>query len=247
MSDSVHAKAAFKKDGTYNNNTGSLEPIVAESLLRWLHQQNIFVDGLVTDGHKEFKPMIDKLKSEGILPQSCKIHLDIWHYKKSILKKLPNLVSITKQELKKKVGSHLGFCLVNCDRDPTKLRLLFLNMVNHWKNLHEDCHATSPCKQEGWKSTLVFSDSDLEDPMSESIAKMLCHNQWTSHLEAFHRTILIYCPKALNFRWSYRLCIMLAILDCSEILKLVGLIVNVEKLANVIIRILKKNLNNRNN
>ena len=47
-------------------------------------------------------------------------------------------------------------------------------------------------------------------------AQQLCDGKFTSYLESFHRTILVYAPKTLNFEKSYLMRISLSVLDWNE-------------------------------
>lgn len=222
-SQSAHRFEAYNTKKQWNNWAGSLEPILAKEVLTELHNNTVQVQGVISDGCCQYPKIINELKIDKILPENCKYYLDGWHKGKAIVNSLPKLQDISAQELRKKVKNHFIFCLAHCEGKPDILLALWMNAINHWSNIHCECHSLSPCKKPNWQQKFSFSDADLPKikqwfvksiPFAE--AQYLCKNTFTSDLEAFHRTILVYAPKCKNFWKAYKFRIALSILDWNE-------------------------------
>jgi hypothetical protein len=115
-----------------------------------------------------------------------------------------------------------------------------LNAPTHWYNNqlgdHVTCHAKSPCRANNPTNPFFTGVTDSEDlkklvldnkerkdlskylksVVTPTIAGEVCYGLFTSYLESFHRTILVYAPKTHNFSFSYELRIALATLDWNE-------------------------------
>ncbi len=163
------------------------------------------------------------MKADKVLPDVCKYYLDGWHKGKSVINSLPKLQDISAKDLCKKVKNHFIFCLAHCDGKAETLLALWCNAINHWSNIHLDCHSLSLCKKSNWQQKFSFSDVDFLKikpwfiaSLSLVDAQRLCKNTFTSDLEAFHRTILVYAPKCKNFWRAYKFRIALSVLDWNE-------------------------------
>ena len=46
------------------------------------------------------------------------------------------------------IVQHASWAIDNCDKDPLKLKASMLNVVQHYKGIHDKCHASSRCQQD---------------------------------------------------------------------------------------------------
>ena len=79
---------------------------------------------------------------------------DTWHATKNVAKEIKCVFSGPRHlegktwhpQLSDKAGSiktHMYWVMKNCQQSADQLRNSVLNIINHYKNKHEDCHPTS--------------------------------------------------------------------------------------------------------
>ena len=82
---------------------------------------------------------------------------DTWHCVKSVKTALKKISSGTKctegkswsfqlSDKVEPVSTHIHWAIQNCNQDKEKLKKSLSNIVDHYKNIHHDCHETSRCK-----------------------------------------------------------------------------------------------------
>ncbi|XP_040066013.1 uncharacterized protein LOC115320344 [Ixodes scapularis] len=162
---------------------------------------------------------------------------DRWHAAKSLKKGFLAISSGPKRnegktwhvELSDKcqaVRNHAYYAMAACEGNPTKLRDIFINCVNHFEGKHEKCSEESICKENGHVPTTLL----VKDPLaSELLTKFLksttiyknaedyVKSKDTFYVESFNNTMLIYLQKRIHYQdRSYKLRQSLALLDWNE-------------------------------
>ena len=140
---------------------------------------------------------------------------DVWHFAKSIVKKLHN----TSRHKKYKgirpwiqsISNHLWWSAATCNGDPNLLTEKWVSLCNHITNkhswqtgvvFHECCHpplTARQCRQTRWLKPgsaeyVALEKIVLHPKVLKDIAKLseFCH---TGGLEVYHSMLLKYCPK----------------------------------------------------
>ncbi|CAG2244000.1 unnamed protein product [Mytilus edulis] len=115
----------------------------------------------------------------------------------------------------------------NCNKDPVKLKLSLLNIVEHYKNNHEHCSELSRCKTDSNYEPTKYL---IKDPKAEMLlGRALMNTQVyksptdyvhcmdSYYVESFNNAILQYHDKRINFsKQVYILRTNLAVLDWNE-------------------------------
>ncbi|CAG2237867.1 unnamed protein product [Mytilus edulis] len=102
---------------------------------------------------------------------------DTWHATKNIAKEIKTICSGPRYkegqtwhpELSDKAASiktHLYWAMKNCNKDPVKLKLSLLNIVEHYKNNHEHCSELSRCKTDSNYEPTKYL---IKDPKAEML------------------------------------------------------------------------------
>lgn len=107
------------------------------------------------------------------------------------------------------VVTHCYWALRNCDQDPEKLQKLLLNVVEHYKGNHTECHSTSRCRVDKnyEPSRLAIVDKISEKLLCEVIThSTLFKNPNDSvlakdayYVESFNNTMNIFQDKIIAF------------------------------------------------
>ncbi|CAC5421220.1 unnamed protein product [Mytilus coruscus] len=82
---------------------------------------------------------------------------DVWHCVKSVKSALKKVSTGSKSsegktwsfQLSDKVepvATHMHWAIQNCNQDEKKLQKSLLNILDHYKNIHTDCHESARCK-----------------------------------------------------------------------------------------------------
>ncbi|VDI76549.1 Hypothetical predicted protein [Mytilus galloprovincialis] len=163
---------------------------------------------------------------------------DTWHATKNIAKEIKTICSGPRYkegqtwhpELSDKAASiktHLYWAMKNCNKDPVKLKLSLLNIVEHYKNNHEHCSELSRCKTDSNYEPTKYL---IKDPKAEMLlGRALMNTQVyksptdyvhcmdSYYVESFNNAILQYHDKRINFsKQVYILRTNLAVLDWNE-------------------------------
>ncbi len=112
---------------------------------------------------------------------------DTWHVTKGIAREAKKITSGPQKmegktwhgELSDKAASiktHIYWSMKNCEANEDKLQKSILNLVEHYKGNHQDCHVNSRCQAD---PHYIASKIPLEDPIAEELLtkflKKLCH------------------------------------------------------------------------
>ncbi|CAC5391380.1 unnamed protein product [Mytilus coruscus] len=163
---------------------------------------------------------------------------DTWHATKNIAKKIKTICSGPRYkegqtlhpELSDKAASiktHLYWAMKNCNKDPVKLKLSLLNIVEHYKNNQEHCSELSRCKTDSnYEPTkYLIKDPKAEMLLGRALMNIQVYKSPTDYVhcmdsyyvESFNNAILQYHDKRINFsKQVYILRTNLAILDWKE-------------------------------
>ncbi|XP_064394590.1 uncharacterized protein LOC135341847 isoform X2 [Halichondria panicea] len=107
----------------------------------------------------------------------------------------------------------------NCGEDPNVLQQMALNIPNHYKGDHSNCHASSPCRMAQItnkkaeeellrciKATYVFKNADA-----------FCRCRDTFWVESFNHQLLMYLSKRIHYSdKTFLMRMNLAVLDWNE-------------------------------
>ncbi|CAG2219249.1 unnamed protein product [Mytilus edulis] len=115
----------------------------------------------------------------------------------------------------------------NCNKDPVKLKLSLLNIVEHYKNNHEHCSELSRCKTDSnYEPTkYLIKDPKAEILLGRALMNTQVYKSPTDYVhcmdsyyvESFNNAILQYHDKRINFsKQVYILRTNLAVLDWNE-------------------------------
>lgn len=163
---------------------------------------------------------------------------DTWHGTKNLTKQVKTVCSGPKykegstwhQELSDKAASiktHVYWAMKNCDGNEENLKTSILNIVEHYKGNHKNCHETSRCKTDrNYESSKII----ITDPKAEKLlttvltniqiyktAKDYVHCMDTYYVESFNNALLQYHDKRINFSEKvYRFRTNIATLDWNE-------------------------------
>ncbi|CAC5389907.1 unnamed protein product [Mytilus coruscus] len=165
---------------------------------------------------------------------------DTWHATKNTAKEIKTICSGPRYkegqtwhpELSDKAASiktHLYRAMKNCNKDPVKLKLSLLNIVEHYKNNHEHCSELSRCKTDS-NSNYEPTKYLIKDPKAEMLlGRALMNTQVyksptdyihcmdSYYVESFNNAILQYHDKRISFsKQVYILRTSLAVLDWNE-------------------------------
>ena len=187
-----------------------------ERCLKSLQDANVCIACIATDRHVSISSTMDKNHSE------IKHQYDVWHFSKSIVKKLTNKAKLKQcQDLApwiQSVSNHLWWCCATCDGDVQILRERWLSMLHHITNkhswheadvYHECSHPVLTRRQvrktcwlkPGSPSFVALEDVVTNPRILKDMAKLteFCH---TGSLEVYHSMMLKYSPKREHFSYK---------------------------------------------
>ena len=146
---------------------------------------------------------------------------DTWHVAKSVEKTIKPISSgyakmhgkTWHEELYDKVSStrtHSHWAMRNCEGSADKLRKSLLNIVEHYKNNHNDCHPSSRCKTDvNYKpSKVVIQSKDAQRLFIDAIMKTPVYKNAedfvlamdTFYVESFNNCLNVYHDKRIAFQ-----------------------------------------------
>ena len=163
---------------------------------------------------------------------------DTWHATKGIAKVLKAVSSGPKKmhavtwhsELSDKAGSiktHCYYAMKNCGKSSQKLKQLLENIVEHYKNNHENCFENSRCRTDDnyIPSKTILKDSDAERILLNAIRGLQIYKNAgdyiycmdTHYVESFNNASLTYHDKRIAFgHKEYQRRTNMAILDWNH-------------------------------
>lgn len=163
---------------------------------------------------------------------------DTWHASKNVNKEMKKIATgplkyrgITwHPDLSDKVASiktHTYYAMKNCQGSSKKLRELLDNIVEHYKNNHQNCSTESRCRCDPnyEPSKFVIKDSDAERILQNEIRQLQIYKTPedyvncidTHYVESFNNALLIYHDKRIKFGDAeYKRRSHMAILDWNE-------------------------------
>lgn len=164
--------------------------------------------------------------------------LDTWHATKHISRDVKKICSGARKnegktwhpELADKAGSiktHIYWCMKNCNRDASTLKLYIDNIIPHYQGHHNNCHPTSRCRTD---QPYIPTKTPITDPAAIELLSKFLHSlpqytkpelytacQNTHYVESFNNALLQYQDKRVAFGYkSYRMRTDLTILDWNE-------------------------------
>ncbi|CAC5358969.1 unnamed protein product [Mytilus coruscus] len=165
--------------------------------------------------HKEFvnKP-ICKGNTEAINQN------DVWHCVKSVKSALKKVSTGSKSsegktwslQLSDKVepvATHMHWAIQNCNQDEKKLQKSLLNILDHYKNIHTDCHESARCKVDAkYEPSRIVITSPVAEKLLLSVilnatvykyAKDYVLGRDTFYVESFNNVTNIYHNKRIAF------------------------------------------------
>ena len=165
---------------------------------------------------------------------------DTWHAAKNVAKEVRSVCAGPRHlegktwhpQLSDKAASvktHFYWCMKNCEQDPLKLKSMILNIVEHYKNNHVDCHPSSRCKTDVnyEPSKTIISDSNAELLLRKVLERTLIykspgdfvHCMDTYLVECFNNSMLQYHDKRLGSHFGeklYKFRTDLSVLDWND-------------------------------
>ena len=172
--------------------------------------------------------------------QDTDITNDTWHASKNVAKEVKAVCSGPRHmegkswhsQLSDKAGSvrtHMYWAMKNCQQNAEVLKKSVLNIISHYKNIHDDCHATSRCKTDPnyEPSKIIIDDPKAELLLQQALQKTLIykhpldfiHCMDTYFVESFNNALLQYHDKRTAGQLSedtYKFRTQLAVLDWNE-------------------------------
>jgi hypothetical protein len=145
---------------------------------------------------------------------------DRWHAIKAVKKKLTEISTgpqykhgktwhMQLNDKVESVGNHFYWAIANCEGNTTNLKMKLDNIVLHYQNLHDNCHATSRCRlQPSYEtSKKVLTAKAAIDLLSTVITSSIIYKHPedfvlgmdTGNIESFHNVMNIFHDKRIAF------------------------------------------------
>lgn len=172
-----------------------------------LETEEIEVSHLVTDRHSQVKAYMKREQ-----PQI--VHMfDVWHVAKGVYKKLDTISKKKYCELigpwAHSISNHIYFCAATSDGNGDLVREKWVSILNHVTDIHEG-HSElyprclhGPVDNRPWirRGSKAFLELELvvKGRLLLTDIKQLSHIGQTSCLEAFHKVVCSFAPKAVHF------------------------------------------------
>lgn len=207
------------------------EKIGTERIYKYLEDQGIAINVHIHDRNLSINKFVKDLR--GPVNQN-----DSWHGVKPIKEKMKK-ISSGPAYLKGKnwsehlydkiepVATHCHWALRNCEQNPEKLKKLLVNIVEHYKNNHSECHHSSRCKKDKnyEPSRLVIADKFSEKLLLGVITGSNLYKypedyvlaKDTYYVESFNNTMNMFQDKRIAFGdQAYRTRSFLAVCHWNE-------------------------------
>ena len=140
---------------------------------------------------------------------------DTWHAAKNVSKEVRSVCArllhlegkTWHPQLSDKAASvktHFYCCMKNCEQDPLKLKSMILNIIEHYKNNHVDCHPSSCCKTDVnyEPSKTIISDSNAELLLRKVLERTLIYKSPGDFVHCMD-TYLVKCFNNINSMLQY--------------------------------------------
>ncbi|XP_064383612.1 uncharacterized protein LOC135332186 isoform X1 [Halichondria panicea] len=162
---------------------------------------------------------------------------DTWHGTKNVARELKKITegrvrdrNITwfpeLSDKRRSIKIHLYWAMKNCGEDPNILQQMALNIPNHYKGDHSNCHASSPCRMAPYiPSRAQITNKKAEEELLRCIkatyvfknADAFCRCRDTFWVESFNHQLLIYLSKRIHYSdETFLMRMNLAVLDWNE-------------------------------
>ncbi|KAK3086820.1 hypothetical protein FSP39_023965 [Pinctada imbricata] len=163
---------------------------------------------------------------------------DTWHATKGISREMKKITTGSKKmmgvtwhpDLTDKAASiktHAYYAMKNCNGSEKRLREMLDNIVEHYKNVHDNCLPESRCRQdENYEpSKYILVDTDAITILTREIKNLqiyktpsdYVHCVDTHYVESFNNAVLLYQDKRIKFGdKEYKRRTNLATLDWNE-------------------------------
>ena len=197
------------------SSSNAMEKSGFERSLKNLEQCGVKIDCITTDRHLSISSFMNK-------QSSIKHQYDVWHFSKSIVKKLHNKSREKKYEgigpWIQSISNHLWWSAATCNGDPNLLTEKWVSLCNHITNkhswqtgtvFHECSHPPLTSRQikrtcwlkPGSAEYVALEEIVLHPKLLKDIVKLcdFCH---TGGLEVYHSMLLKYCPKREHFSYK---------------------------------------------
>ena len=121
----------------------------------------------------------------------------------------------------------MHWALRHCEQNPLKLQNQLSHIVNHYRNVHSDCHATSRCKLDpNYKpSRVVITNPKAAKLLKTSIENSVIYKspqdyilaRDTPYVESFNNVMNIFQDKRISFSdMQYNMRAQLAVIHWNE-------------------------------
>ncbi|CAG2239511.1 unnamed protein product [Mytilus edulis] len=107
------------------------------------------------------------------------------------------------------VATHMHWAIQNCNQDEKKLKKSLLNILDHYKNIHTDCHESARCKvDDKYELSRILITSPVAEKLLLSVilnstlykyAKDYVLGRDTFYVESFNNVTNIYQNKRIVF------------------------------------------------
>ena len=219
---------------THNDDTCSQrhEMVGTKKLYEYLDENHIAVNIHAHDRNET----INKFLTENY--PGVKNANDTWHLTKGISKEVSGITKGPKkkhgqtwhEQLSDKgaaIKTHCYWAIKTCEGSEAKLRSSLENIVQHYKDIHTQCHPDSPCRSEPdyQPSKIKITEPVAEELLLTTVKKLKLYKRPTNYLlcrdthyvESFNNSLLIYHDKRIVFRpKEYRRRTLLSVLDWNE-------------------------------
>ncbi|CAC5410013.1 unnamed protein product [Mytilus coruscus] len=189
------------------------ERLGTEKIFNYLHENDVTVNVHCHDRNLSINKYIRE-NTEAINQN------DVWHCVKSVKSALKKVSTGSKSsegktwsfQLSDKVepvATHMHWAIQNCNQDEKKLQKSLLNILDHYKNIHTDCHESARCKVDAkYEPSRIVITSPVAEKLLLSVilnatvykyAKDYVLGRDTFYVESFNNVTNIYQNKRIAF------------------------------------------------
>ncbi|XP_077990951.1 uncharacterized protein LOC144445284 [Glandiceps talaboti] len=209
----------------------NMERVAFNRGLTYLDEQDVKVDGMITDRHPQISCDMNTLYP------SMSHEYDVFHVAKNVDKKLRQKAKTKGCEdvgpWRPSIVNHFWWCCASCNGDYEMLKDMWISVLHHVCNIHEWASAERFHKclhgklslEDETETSWLKPDSPphnairaiiLDKKLLKDMKKMVLFKH-TGNLEVFHGMLLKYCPKRDHFSYEgMRARLQLAVLDHNE-------------------------------
>ncbi|CAG2203831.1 unnamed protein product [Mytilus edulis] len=189
------------------------ERLGTEKIFNYLHENDVTVNVHCHDRNLSINKYVRE-NTEAINQN------DVWHCVKSVKSALKKVSTGSKSsegktwsfQLSDKlepVATHMHWAIQNCNQDEKKLKKSLLNILDHYKNIHTDCHESARCKvDDKYELSRILITSPVAEKLLLSVilnstlykyAKDYVLGRDTFYVESFNNVTNIYQNKRIVF------------------------------------------------